>query len=70
MVLGDDGRRRVVIEHLKPEIDGGGFPIKRVVGEKVVVSADIFADGHDSLSARLLYRRSEDQEWNGYSSGS
>jgi len=63
MVLGDDGRRRVVIEHLKPEIDGGRFPIKRVVGEKVVVSADVFADGHDSLSARLLYRRSEDREW-------
>jgi starch synthase (maltosyl-transferring) len=64
MVQGDDGRRRVVIEHLKPEIDGGRFPIKRVVGEKVVVSADIFADGHDSLSARLLYRRSEDRKWN------
>ena len=59
----DEGRKRVVIEHVKPEIDGGRFPIKRVVGEKVVVSADIFADGHDSISARLLYRKQKDGEW-------
>jgi starch synthase (maltosyl-transferring) len=58
-----DGRKRVVIENLKPEIDGGRFPIKRVVGEKVVVSADIFADGHDTISARLLYRKQKDREW-------
>ncbi|TMA13871.1 MAG: DUF3416 domain-containing protein, partial [Deltaproteobacteria bacterium] len=44
------GRRRVVIEGVRPEIDGGRFPIKRAIGEKVIVEADIFADGHDSLS--------------------
>ncbi len=59
-----DGRTRVVIEHVEPEIDGGRFPIKRVVGEKVVVQADIFADGHDSVSARLLYKGEGDDEWN------
>jgi starch synthase (maltosyl-transferring) len=59
-----EGRKRVVIEHVEPEIDGGRFPIKRVVGEKVVVQADIFADGHDSVSARLLYREEGDDEWN------
>jgi starch synthase (maltosyl-transferring) len=58
-----DGRKRVVIENLKPEIDGGRFPIKRIVGEKVVVSADIFADGHDSISVRLLYRKQRAGEW-------
>jgi starch synthase (maltosyl-transferring) len=58
-----DGRKRVVIENLKPEIDGGRFPIKRVVGEKVVVWADIFADGHDSISARLLYRKQKGKDW-------
>jgi starch synthase (maltosyl-transferring) len=58
-----EGRRRVVIENLKPEIDGGRFPIKRVIGERVVVTADIFTDGHDSISARLLYRGPKDQEW-------
>lgn len=47
---------RVVIENVTPEIDGGVFAAKRVVGERVVVQADIFADGHDVLQAALLYR--------------
>ncbi|MFA4915097.1 MAG: alpha-1,4-glucan--maltose-1-phosphate maltosyltransferase [Syntrophales bacterium] len=58
-----EGRKRVVIENVKPEIDGGGFPIKRVIGEKVIVEADIFADGHDSVSALLLFKKHGDQEW-------
>lgn len=58
-----EGRKRVVIEQVKPEIDGGRFPVKRVKGEKVVVTADLFADGHDAISARLLYRSPRDQEW-------
>ena len=45
--------RRVVIEHVRPEIDGGHFPIKRTVGEPVEVTADIHTDGHDVLSAVL-----------------
>ena len=45
-----------------PEIDGGRFPIKRVVGEQVVVEADVFTDGHDALACVLLYRF-EDGEW-------
>jgi starch synthase (maltosyl-transferring) len=60
---GPTGQIRVIIEGLKPEIDNGRFPIKRVVGEMVVVEADIFADGHDSISALLLYRKEDDTEW-------
>lgn len=51
-----DGRKRVVIEGVDPEIDAGHFPIKRVVGDRVRVEADIFADGHDHVAAWLLYR--------------
>jgi starch synthase (maltosyl-transferring) len=58
-----DGRTRVIIEGIKPEIDGGIFSIKRVVGEKVVVEADIFTDGHDSLTAMLLYRKEGARDW-------
>ncbi|HYG36208.1 MAG TPA: alpha-1,4-glucan--maltose-1-phosphate maltosyltransferase, partial [Clostridia bacterium] len=58
-----DGRRRVIIEGVSPEIDGGRFPIKRVPGEKVVVEADIYADGHDVLAAALLFRREGEEEW-------
>jgi starch synthase (maltosyl-transferring) len=56
-------RRRVVIENVKPEIDCGSFPIKRVVGEKVVVEADVFADGHDSVSASVLYKAQGEKDW-------
>jgi starch synthase (maltosyl-transferring) len=59
----EQGRFRVIIEGVKPEIDGGRFPIKRVIGDEVVVEADIFVDGHDVLSALLLYRKEDDPEW-------
>jgi starch synthase (maltosyl-transferring) len=58
-----DGRRRVVIEGVAPEIDSGRFPIKRVSGQKVVVEADIFADGHDVLTAVILFRQAGETGW-------
>ncbi len=51
-----DGRKRVVIDRIRPSIDGGRFPIKRVQGESVHVEADIVADGHDLVRAVLRYR--------------
>jgi len=54
--------RRVVIENLAPEIDAGRFPIKRTVGESVVVTADIFADGHDVVVAVLRDRIGLDRQ--------
>ncbi|MCL4854035.1 MAG: DUF3416 domain-containing protein, partial [Bryobacteraceae bacterium] len=59
----DDGRKRVVIEGVSPEIDAGRFPVKRTVGESVTIEADIFTDGHDALAAVLLYRKEEDETW-------
>ena len=55
-----DGRRRVIVEGVEPEIDAGRFPIKRTTGERVVVEADIFADGHEVVSAVL---KVGDREW-------
>jgi starch synthase (maltosyl-transferring) len=60
---GTPGKARVVIEGLTPEVDGGQFPIKRIVGETVVVEADIFVDGYDAISALLRYRKEDDHEW-------
>jgi len=54
---------RVVIRGVTPEVECGRFPIKRVVGEKVVVEADIFADGHDSIAAVIRHRHEEDERW-------
>jgi starch synthase (maltosyl-transferring) len=46
-----------------PLIDGGRFPVKRIVGERVEVWADIYRDGHDVTSAALVWRREHDREW-------
>lgn len=58
-----EGRRRVAIENVKPAIDCGLFPIKRTVGETILVTADVFADGHDAVHARLLSRRAGQVQW-------
>jgi starch synthase (maltosyl-transferring) len=56
-------RRRVIVENVQPEIDGGRFPAKRVVGEAVVVEADVYTDGHEALSARLFFKHERDRRW-------
>jgi starch synthase (maltosyl-transferring) len=53
----------VVIENLQPLIDGGRYPIKRIVGEDLVVEADIFKDGHDVVAAILKWRVLGKREW-------
>ena len=58
-----DGRSRVIIENVTPEIDGGTFAAKRVCGERVIVEADIFADGHEMISGMLLFRREAEKKW-------
>jgi len=58
------GARRVVIEGVHPELDGGRFPVKRIIGDAVIVEADVFADGHDRIACRLLYRHSSEPTWN------
>src|SRR3954452_15097479 len=62
-VLDPTLQRRVVIEAVRPQVDGGRFPIKRVPGEQVTVTADVFADGHEELGAVVLYRQAGDREW-------
>jgi len=57
------GRSRVVIEEISPQVNAGRHPAKRVVGDEVVVTAAIFADGHDLPAARLLYQHSSERKW-------
>jgi len=54
---------RVVIESVRPQVDGGRYPVKRALGEEVLVEADVFADGHDQVVCHLLWRFQEDNEW-------
>ena len=55
---------RLAIENITPAVDQGRFVVKRIVGETVRVEADIFGDGHDPLSAALLWRPADETNWN------
>ena len=54
---------RAVIEDVEPQIDAGRFPIKRVIGESVRVSARIISEGHDRLAAVVRVRQAGDETW-------
>jgi len=58
-----NGAVRVVIEGVTPTVDNGRFAAKRVVGDSVTVEADVFTDGHDIVSAVVLYRPERSADW-------
>ena len=53
----------VVIENIEPSLDGGRYPIKRVVGQELKVSGDIFKDGHEQMCAVLKWRKQGEADW-------
>ena len=53
----------VVIENVSPLVEGGRYPVKRAVGEALVVEADVFKDGHDVISVLLKWRRKGEARW-------
>lgn len=59
----DDARRRAVVLAVRPEVDGGRFPVKRVLGDRLEVEADIVGDGHDLLRAVLVDRAPGAETW-------
>src|SRR5882757_5585769 len=65
--LGDmkpvEGRRRVIIEEVQPQVDCGRYPAKRILGDTVTVTAAVFGDGHDHVSGQLLYRHASEPGW-------
>lgn len=58
-----NGRERVLISNIKPSIDGGKYALKRIEGEDIDLRCTIFADGHDVLRARVLYRHQDAKDW-------
>ncbi|MBA2670061.1 MAG: DUF3416 domain-containing protein, partial [Gemmatimonadetes bacterium] len=53
----------LAVECVTPEVDGGRYPVKRVVGDVVQVGADIIKEGHDLMAARVRYRGPADSDW-------
>ena len=46
-----------------PSVDGGRFAAKRVIGEPLIVEADVFTDGHETLGVELLWRSANRKDW-------
>ena len=57
------GQQRVIIENIKPQVDCGRYPVKRVIHDMVKIEADIFCDGHDALRAEVQYRFKDGSQW-------
>jgi starch synthase (maltosyl-transferring) len=55
--------RPVIIENVYPELDCGRYPVKREVGDRLEIWADLFKDGHEGLAAVLKYREKGAPEW-------
>lgn len=56
------GKKRVIVTHISPAVEGGLFPAKRSIGEGVEVQADVFGDSHDVVKAVLLYKYQDDEQ--------
>jgi len=56
-------RNRIQISRVRPEIEGGRYPIKRVVDDVLKITADIVVDGHNALDAVLRYKEETQSEW-------
>ena len=54
---------RIIIENVLPQLDGGAFAIKRIVGQKVTITADVFSDGHDVIECCVKYKHEKDKKW-------
>ncbi len=53
----------MVIESVRPQVDGGRYPVKRALGDEVLVEADVFTDGHDAVQAEVLFKHEKDSDW-------
>ncbi|HLW13807.1 MAG TPA: alpha-1,4-glucan--maltose-1-phosphate maltosyltransferase [Casimicrobiaceae bacterium] len=58
-----EGRRRAIIERVTPCVDDGRYPAKRCIGDSVVVEADVFIDGDETLRCVVLYRQQGEVRW-------
>lgn len=53
----------IVIANVSPQLDCGRYPVKREIGDWLLVQSDIFRDGHDVLAAALLFRPPGMRRW-------
>ena len=54
---------RIVIENVMPQLDGGAHFIKRIVGQTIHLTADVFSDGHDVIECCIKYKHESEKKW-------
>jgi starch synthase (maltosyl-transferring) len=54
---------RIIIENVLPQLNGGSFAIKRIVGQKILVTADVFSDGHDVIECCVKFKHESEENW-------
>ena len=52
-----------MIEAIQPQVDCGRYPVRRIIGDRIAISAAIFSDGHDHVAARLLFKHESERQW-------
>ncbi|MBX3069881.1 MAG: alpha-1,4-glucan--maltose-1-phosphate maltosyltransferase [Thermomicrobiales bacterium] len=52
----DRASHPIQIQDVRPSIDSGRYPVKREVGDELVISADVFREGHDQIRVAVQYR--------------
>jgi starch synthase (maltosyl-transferring) len=52
-----------VIQYPTPSVDGGRYAVKRCVGDRIAVEADVFRDGHELIRAVVRFRGPGDTQW-------
>lgn len=55
--------KRVIITNIAPQIEGGRYPAKATIHDEFVISADVFTDGHDEVSASVLLKHTKQRQW-------
>ena len=53
----------ILIEDVRPIVNCGRYPVKREIGDRLSVTADIFKDGHDLYRAVLKLRKGCSEAW-------
>jgi starch synthase (maltosyl-transferring) len=56
-------KNRVIIQQITPSIEAGRYAVKAVVGDDVIVGADILREGRELLCATVRYRGPGDTRW-------
>ncbi len=54
---------RVQVQNVTPTVDCGRYAAKAIVGDDVIVAADVFREGHDKVAAAVRYRGPDDDAW-------